>query len=100
MLKNALDWLVASGESYEKPVALFSASPRGTYAQASLTETLNVMMARVVPEACISVPLLGKKSRRVGYYRGTRNLERSLFCLGKVRRRDPSNETVSPYSSH
>ena len=60
MLKNALDWLVASGELYEKPVALFSASPRGSYAQASLTETLNVMMARVVPEACISVPLLGR----------------------------------------
>jgi len=60
VLKNALDWLVASGELYEKPVALFSASPRGSYAQASLTETLNVMMARVVPEACISVPLLGR----------------------------------------
>ena len=29
VLKNALDWLVASGELYEKPVALFSASPRG-----------------------------------------------------------------------
>lgn len=60
VLKNALDWLVASGEFYEKPVALFSTSPRGTYAQASLTETLNVMTARIVPEACISVPLLGK----------------------------------------
>jgi len=60
VLKNALDWLVASGELYEKPVALFSASPRGTYAQASLTQTLNVMMVRLVPDACISVPLLGK----------------------------------------
>src|SRR5579859_4480587 len=28
VLKNALDWLVASGELYEKPVAIFSASPR------------------------------------------------------------------------
>src|SRR6516225_1559549 len=60
VLKNALDWLVASGELYEKPIALFSASPRATFAQASLTLTLNVMMARVVPEACISVPLLGR----------------------------------------
>ena len=41
-------------------MALFSASSRGTYAQASLTETLNMMMARLAPEACISVPLLGK----------------------------------------
>jgi len=60
VLKNALDWIVASGELYEKPVALFSASPRAGYAQASLVETLTVMSARVVPEACIVVPLLGK----------------------------------------
>ena len=59
-LKNTLDWLVASGELYEKPVALFNASPRSTYAQASLTETLSVMTARIVNEACITVPLLGK----------------------------------------
>ena len=51
---------MASGEFYERPVALFSASPRGTYAHASLTETLNAMMARLVAEACISVPLPGK----------------------------------------
>ncbi len=60
VLKNALDWLVATGELYEKPVALFSASPRANYAQASIMETLTVMTARVVPEACIVVPLLGK----------------------------------------
>jgi chromate reductase, NAD(P)H dehydrogenase (quinone) len=60
VLKNALDWVVASGELYEKPVALFSASPRAGYAQASLVETLTVMSARIVPEACIVAPLLGK----------------------------------------
>src|SRR5882757_9744983 len=63
VLKNALDWVVASGELYNKPVALFSASPRAGYAQASLVETLTVMSARVVPEACIVVPLLGKNLR-------------------------------------
>src|SRR5215469_6919608 len=60
VLKNALDWLVASGELYEKPVALFSASPRATFAQASLTVTLSVMSARLISEASITVPLLGK----------------------------------------
>ena len=55
VLKNALDWLVASGELYEKPVALFSASPRGRFAQASLIETLMVMMARLIPEAFVNV---------------------------------------------
>jgi len=60
VLKNALDWVVASGELYNKPVALFSASPRAGYAQASLVEILTVMSARVVPEACVVAPLLGK----------------------------------------
>jgi chromate reductase, NAD(P)H dehydrogenase (quinone) len=60
VLKNAVDWLVASAELCEKPVVLFNASPRVNYAQASLTETLTVMTARVVSETCIVVPLLGK----------------------------------------
>jgi chromate reductase len=57
VLKNALDWVVASGELYNKPVAPFSASPRAGYAQASLVETLITMSARVVPEACVAVSL-------------------------------------------
>lgn len=59
-LKNSLDWVVGSGELVGKPVVLFNASPRGTYAQASLTETLTVMSARLVPEASIKLQLLGK----------------------------------------
>ena len=54
VLKNALDWLVASGELYEKPVALFNASTRTSYAQASLAETLRVMTARLIPEAAVN----------------------------------------------
>src|SRR5215472_14754609 len=57
VLKNALDWLVASGEFYEKPVALFNASPRTSYAQAALAETLTVMTARLIPEASINAAL-------------------------------------------
>jgi chromate reductase len=52
--------VVGSGELVDKPVVLFNASPRGTYAQASLTETLTVMTARLVPEASITLQLLGK----------------------------------------
>lgn len=60
VLKNALDWLVASGELYEKPVAIFSASPYARFAPASLIETLTVMMARLIPDAFINVsPPLG-----------------------------------------
>jgi NAD(P)H-dependent FMN reductase len=60
VLKNALDWVVSSGEFVDKPVALINASPRSTYAQASLTETLTVMSARLIAEASITVPLLGR----------------------------------------
>jgi NAD(P)H-dependent FMN reductase len=60
-LKNALDWVVGSGELVYKPVALLNASPRSTYAQASLTETLTVMTATLIPEATIAVPLQGRK---------------------------------------
>jgi len=60
VLKNALDWLVSSGELYEKPVALFSATPRGTYARQSLLETLTVMTARIIPEACAIVPAFAR----------------------------------------
>ncbi|HJZ95714.1 MAG TPA: hypothetical protein VKE70_04365, partial [Candidatus Solibacter sp.] len=58
---NALDWLVGSSEFVNKPVALFNASSRGVYAQASLTETLTVMTARVLAGA--TVELMG---RRIG----------------------------------
>ena len=60
-LKNALDWVVGSGELVYKPVALLNASPRSTHAQASLTETLTVMTAAIVAEASVAVPLAGRK---------------------------------------
>jgi chromate reductase len=59
-LKNALDWIVGSGEIAGKPVALVNASPRATYAQASLAETLRVMSADLIEEASIAVPLGGR----------------------------------------
>jgi catechol 2,3-dioxygenase-like lactoylglutathione lyase family enzyme len=60
VLKNALDWLVGTSDLVDKPVALLNASSRSTYAQASLVETLKVMSARLVPDACVTIPLLGK----------------------------------------
>ncbi len=57
VLKNALDWLVRSGEFVDKPVALISASSRATWAMASLTETLTAMSAKLVSDACLTLPL-------------------------------------------
>src|SRR5262247_964258 len=42
VLKNALDWVVRSGELVDKPVALVNASSRATHAWNSLVETLSV----------------------------------------------------------
>lgn len=55
-LKNALDWVVSSGEFYEKPVALITASPSsGEYAHRSLQEILQVLTATLVPAATLQV---------------------------------------------
>jgi NAD(P)H-dependent FMN reductase len=59
-LKNALDWVVGSGELSGKPVALMNASARGEYAQAALREVLRTMDARLVSDAEITLPLMGK----------------------------------------
>jgi chromate reductase, NAD(P)H dehydrogenase (quinone) len=60
VLKNALDWLVGSGELIDKPIAVINASPRATHAFASLTETLSVMSGRIVREASITVAVSGR----------------------------------------
>jgi len=60
VLKNALDWIVGSGELIDKPVAVISASARSRYAWASLIETLTTMSARVIGEASIAIPLQGR----------------------------------------
>jgi chromate reductase, NAD(P)H dehydrogenase (quinone) len=60
VLKNALDWLVASETFAGKPTALISTSPRAFHAQANLREILATMAARVTPEAFAALPLTGK----------------------------------------
>jgi chromate reductase, NAD(P)H dehydrogenase (quinone) len=57
VLKNALDWLVGGFDFINKPVVFFNASPRSTYALASLTEIITIMSGQIVAEAAISVPL-------------------------------------------
>ena len=54
-LKNALDWVVGSGEFIDKPTALINATPRATLAHASLYETLRVMTATMVDSATIGL---------------------------------------------
>lgn len=66
VLKNALDWVVGSGEFVGKPVALINCSPRSTYAQSQLTETLSVMMGVFVPGASLTLDLATNRHDEAG----------------------------------
>ena len=60
--KNALDWLVSTGELVDKPVAVMNASPSGgDYAQAAIVETLRTMNWRVIDEASLLKPFVRRK---------------------------------------
>jgi chromate reductase, NAD(P)H dehydrogenase (quinone) len=58
VMKNALDWVVGSGELCDKPVGVVNASMRATHAHAALCETLVTMSARITQAVC---PLDGRK---------------------------------------
>lgn len=63
-LKNALDWIVSSGEFMHKPTAVISASPApdgGAKANVSLVQTLRVMMADISAGAILSIPAVTAK---------------------------------------
>ena len=56
-IKNALDWVVGSGELYGKPVAILSAGTSGgIYARRMLVQTLTWQGAHVVAQLGISAP--------------------------------------------
>jgi NAD(P)H-dependent FMN reductase len=54
-LKNALDWVVGSGELMAKPIALLNPSSLSHYAHPQLTEILSVMSATVVAAASVTL---------------------------------------------
>jgi NAD(P)H-dependent FMN reductase len=64
VLKNALDWTVASGDFADKPTAAISSSPSdlgGDKAHASLVLTLGAMQARLVSRGGLVVPFVRQK---------------------------------------
>jgi NAD(P)H-dependent FMN reductase len=64
VLKNALDWLVSSGDLYRKPVAALSASPLpegGARALVWLRQTLTALDAAVPEAASFPIPFVGRK---------------------------------------
>ncbi|RLQ92270.1 NADPH-dependent FMN reductase [Falsibacillus albus] len=68
-LKNALDWVVSSGELVNKPAAVITASPHpdgGGTAMGSLLGTLSMMSASVVEGGSLTVSFVNKKLRPTG----------------------------------
>ena len=64
VLKNALEWLVSSGELYKKPVAVITASPSitgGDKAHESLLLTLGMIDTIIVENGSLLVPSVGTK---------------------------------------
>ncbi len=63
-LKNALDWMVSSGEFVSKPVVAISASPSlmgGDKAHASLLLTLTALSANIVEGGTLIIPRIRTK---------------------------------------
>src|SRR5689334_5106778 len=53
--KNALDWIVGSGELVNKPVGVLSASAASQFAHPQIIEVLTTMSAMVVPAAAVVI---------------------------------------------
>lgn len=63
VLKNALDWIVSSGELVDKPVFTISASPMvtaGQMAHESLRATLKMISARLSDTSRLSIPFINQ----------------------------------------
>ena len=90
VLKNALDWVVGTGELDQKPVGLINVSPAlngANWVRDSLTEILNVMSANhVLSDASFVVPGAALKFDEQGDLKDEetfRRLEVALKALAK-----------------
>jgi NAD(P)H-dependent FMN reductase len=86
VLKNALDWIVSSGELVDKPVVTVSASPSpmgGEKAHASLRLTLSALSANLIEGGSLTVPAIRVKMDAEGIVtdEGLRNELKNLSSL-------------------
>lgn len=68
-MKNALDWVVGSGELVGKPVAVLNAAPRSSVAYEALKVVLRTVDACLVSEASLDIPVMGKDLDAAGLLR-------------------------------
>jgi chromate reductase, NAD(P)H dehydrogenase (quinone) len=83
-LKNALDWLVGSGELYGRRVAVLCGSPRpggGEKGRAALEQTLRAQGADVVVSATVAVVAADKGSEELRHPDAVRAVVTALDAL-------------------
>lgn len=61
VLKNAIDWTVGSGEFYQKPTLLVTASTDGRFGHQAMLEILRVIAAKRIDELQLLVPFIKTK---------------------------------------
>jgi chromate reductase, NAD(P)H dehydrogenase (quinone) len=101
VLKNALDWLVGSGELYGKRVAILSAAPsaeRGAHARADLERTLCAQGADVLASTTIAVraSARGHEEADAGIVAGVDDALRVLIDAAGAGPNDPTPTNVAP----
>lgn len=82
--KNALDWLVSFEGFMNQRVAIIQARPGGEHAQASLREILITMNARLLADACVTLPLTSNIHDAASLLRQPAVTERLVHCLARI----------------
>lgn len=87
VLKNALDWVVSTGEFNEKPVAAISASPLtsgGDKALESLLHTLTALGTIKDEHSSLSIPAVKKKITESGEITHEDTFKKLQLLLGRL----------------
>jgi len=84
VLKNALDWIVGSGELYDQPVAVLCASPRiggGALGRGAIEQTLRAQGARIVLSETVLIRKANPLADELGRDTTTAILQTALAAL-------------------
>lgn len=93
VMKNALDWMVATGVFVAKPVILWNASPRASHALAALRETLTVMSSRMIDEAGLEVLIKSPEAGAMPVNPAPHAMRHALVVLGDMLLAERANQT-------
>lgn len=84
VMKNALDWVVASGEFSQMPTAVLNTASRSHHAWDALKETIVTMDARLIKTACKTVSLTGNDMNAEEMHRDKTITTAMSSCLDEL----------------